>query len=78
MPVDPTIPSGGGTDDRIAERLAGLERRVQALETLQVATLITTDGTRLRVEVGKTASGRWGIRVYDNTGALVHDYTSAA
>jgi hypothetical protein len=78
MPVDPTIPPGGGRDERIAEALARLERKVAALERLQVQTITFTDGTRLRVETGKTASGRWGIRVYDNTGALIHDYTTAA
>jgi hypothetical protein len=78
MPVDPNVLSLGTPDQRLAERLAALERKVAAMERQQVATIIVPDGIRLRVEFGKTASGRYGLRVYDNGGNLVHDFTTDA
>jgi hypothetical protein len=78
MPVNPASPPPIDPDLKTAQRLAALERKVAKLETMQTQTLVAPDGTRVRAEFGKTASGRYGLRVYDNTGALIHDYTTAA
>ena len=78
MPVNPNAPPPTDPATKLAERLAALERKVAALETQQTQTMVAPDGTRVRVELGQTASGRYGIRVYDNTGALIYDYTTAA
>lgn len=75
---NPALPGGLSADERVAARLAALERKVAALERLNLQAQVMVDGTRVRVEVGRTASGRYGLRVYDNTGALIYDNTTAA
>lgn len=75
---DPAVPGGLNPQERIASQIAGLERRIAQLERLNLQAQGYVDGTRMRVEVGRTASGRYGTRIYDNTGALIYDNTTAA
>jgi hypothetical protein len=77
-PVNPNVPPAGDPLSRLNERVRALERELESLKLGKSVTDRTADAVRLRVEVGLTASGRYGIRVYDNTGALIHDYTTAA
>ncbi len=78
MPVDPFAPFSLDPDVRLAERVAALEKRVEQLLRGTTQTVVFPDGSRVRVEVGLVAGGRYGIRVYDNAGALVHDFTTPA
>lgn len=74
---NPNLPPSLNPDERSAARIAALERRIAALERLNLQAQGFVDGTRMRVEIGRTASGRYGIRIYDGAGSLIYDYTTA-
>lgn len=83
MPINPAAPSSLDPVERLVNKVAELERRLAQLEKLNFEALELdgnngSDGKRVRVELGLTASGRYGLRVYDSSGSLVHDYTTVA
>lgn len=63
--------------DDFERRLRALEhRRPQAITIRGPRTDLGANMTGTRVEVGLTASGRYGLRVYSSTGVLTYDQTT--
>lgn len=65
----------GETTD--AARIRDLEKRVEALERRQPPSLSFSDGTRVRVRIGRQDDGKFGLRVWTSAGALTIDYTTS-
>ena len=63
----------------LEQKIARLERKIAQLEshTPSAYTRVDANGY-LRVCVGEQADGKFGLRVYNNVGTLVYDYTTTA
>jgi len=68
-PRDPDI-------DPAFYELARLEKQLAQLERGTAESYAYSDGTRVRVRIGKQDDGTRGFRVWNAAGALIHDYTT--
>lgn len=66
MPLDPSTPPPLNPDDRIARRLADLERRVAAVERINFETIVF-DGVRTDLAGGRGPRLRVGLAIDGTT-----------
>lgn len=68
----PPPPSSPASARPVEDRIASIERSTAANDRILIS-----DGTRTRVAIGRQDDGKYGLRVWSSTGALVYDYTSS-
>ena len=62
--------------DSIERDIAELKRRISALERVTPESIAFSDGTRIRVQIGKQADGSYGMKVWNSSGVLTINSTT--
>lgn len=68
-PIVSTIVSNVGRTEQVA-------RTQDRSEVQQSDSFAVSDGTVIRVRIGRQSDGSYGLRVWNSAGALVHDLTT--
>jgi hypothetical protein len=60
-----------------AQEIADLRRRIEAIERGRPDSFSFVDSSGVRVRIGQQLDGKYGVRVWNSSGVLVYDSTTA-
>ncbi len=59
-------------------KLIESERHRQRYEVTEPESIAFSDGTRVRVRIGKQDDGSYGVKVFNSDGSIAHNLTSSS